>query len=255
VPKTLDLWPAIRQRVWMRQAEAKRSHMAPFNGRRRQATLVVLGVILVVGLVAGTTYQAQAAVGAWVSRLGIGVTLVPWAALPQPTPVTGWATVAPSGAAPAASAHPVAPAQAVRVQFIPLDEARKTARFPIRIPSWIPAGYSLAGALVENPENIHVQYYRDVDAAGRPHGAIGISEILGATTSSYSFPASRDEEATVNGHSATYIHGSWQGDGAWNDAADLHTLSWQADGMTFMLQADETGLSRDDVVQIAESLR
>ncbi|MGH2458667.1 MAG: hypothetical protein ACRDIY_07355 [Chloroflexota bacterium] len=241
----VDLWPAIRARLPQTSEALRRSGIAPRHRQPLHAALFALGILLVLGLLIGTTYRAQAKVSAFVSHLGIGVTLVPWTVDSLPSPN---------------ASQPVTHATAIPVRYLPLSEIQPQISFPIRRPSWVPTSYTLAGAMVVNSGHVRVQYYDGFDQRGLPKGAIGLVEILGITTTPYTFPASRTEEISVNGQTATYIRGSWKGNGnhgglRWSDAADLHTISWQADGMTFMLQADETGLSRADVLRIANSVR
>lgn len=243
--ETVDLWPTIRTRLPQTSEDPRHSEIRPRHRQPLHVALIALGVLMVLGLVIGTTYQAQAEVAAFVSRLGIGVNLIPSTVVPLSSP---------------SAAQPVIRAKATPVRYLPLSEVQPQISFAIRRPSWVPTGYTLAGAMVVNSGYVRLAYYNGFDQRGLPKGAIGLVEIQGLTTTHYTFPDSRVEETTVNGHPATYIRGSWQGNGnngglSWNDAADLYTISWQADGMTFMLQADETGLGRADVMRIADSVR
>lgn len=46
-----------------------------------------------------------------------------------------------------------------RVQYVSLAEARQSVSFSIRLPAWVPQGLTLAGALSEGANGVHVQYY------------------------------------------------------------------------------------------------
>ena len=54
---------------------------------------------------------------------------------------------------------------------------------------------------------------------------------------------------------AAYAKGGWRSPGAWDETIDLQYLSWEADGMSYVLHDNGVGLSRETLIRIAESLR
>ena len=68
-------------------------------------------------------------------------------------------------------------------------------------------------------------------------------------------PADRAEPAVVGQRPATYVRGAWRHDDTWDAALDSAILSWEAEGITYVIQFSGLGLSRNDLVRIAESLR
>jgi hypothetical protein len=77
----------------------------------------------------------------------------------------------------------------------------------------------------------------------------------GARVGGYVLPSSAAQNVRVNGHAAVYAHGSWDEFRRWNGTADAALLSWEENGFTYVLSFSGLGLSRDDVIRIAASLR
>jgi hypothetical protein len=59
----------------------------------------------------------------------------------------------------------------------------------------------------------------------------------------------------VGGRPAYYARGSWDEQRRWHPERDVAILSWEADGVTYVLQHSGLGLAQDDLVRIAESCR
>jgi hypothetical protein len=77
----------------------------------------------------------------------------------------------------------------------------------------------------------------------------------GAQVGGYVLPSSAAQDVRVNGHTAVYAQGSWDEFQRWNRRADAALLSWDENAFTYVLSFSGLGLSRDDVIRIAESLR
>ncbi len=244
IPETLDLWPRLRDRG----LQPRPRHGIPSSRRRvHAAVLSAPAIVIALGLLVTTTPGAQVEVSGWIMRVRDGVILG--------SGLTSSPTRSPASATeysrPAAETSGMVRA----VHYVPLDQARSQLTIPIRLPSRVPADYALAGARVVNPREIRVQYYSARSRGGHSGGAIGITELQGAATTPYAFPASQVRSVAINGASATYIHGSWSSDSTWDPDADLQTLSWQAENTTFFLQEDNTGLSLAELIRLAETIR
>lgn len=142
-------------------------------------------------------------------------------------------------------------AEVKEIPAISLAEAQKQVSFQIPQPGWLPEGLTLKGAHVNPPNWANVFYGR----ADGKEGGLGIEVAQGTGQTGYVFPDSAKQPVTVNGQPAIYIHGAWNGQGQWNDNEDAAALEWSANGFAFHLSCSGLGLSRDDVVRIAESLR
>jgi hypothetical protein len=59
----------------------------------------------------------------------------------------------------------------------------------------------------------------------------------------------------VHGRPAIYARGGNGDRGGWDATVDAGLLSWHDDGFTYVLQFSGLGLSRDELIRIAESVR
>lgn len=82
-----------------------------------------------------------------------------------------------------------------------------------------------------------------------------IDQVTGSAAGGLAVPAGQEQAAVVNGRPAVYVHGAWRKDETWDATADSGILSWEAGGFTYLVQYSGLGLTREDLVRIAESLR
>ncbi len=171
----------------------------------------------------------------WVQRLGavlIG---------PTPTPIRRQST---SGNAPTASQPQAMP----RLTF---DQAQQLAAFQIPRPSYIPTGIEFRFAFAStNGATVVLSYGRPKDTSS----GMGIQIEQGSPNGGYAFPASAARTVKVNGREGVYVQGSWDEQGRWNGTADAAFLSWQDRGFTYDLQYSGLGLTRAEMIRIAESV-
>lgn len=234
VPGTVDLWPAIRNRV--RAMAPVRRHRRSAIPTGRRAVLAGMGATVLALGVLSTTPAAQASVHALGQRFGL---------------VLG--DDSSLHAKPSALGTQVTRTAVVeRAGQLSLSAAQQRTPFPIRVPSWLPAGLTLRDATMgtEMPPTVMLSYSR----ADRPSAGMGLQEIQGLVAGGISVPASRTQDVTVGGKPGIYVHGASEAGGAWSDTVDGGLLSWQAEGMTYVLQYSGLGLSRADLVRVAESL-
>jgi hypothetical protein len=146
----------------------------------------------------------------------------------------------------------VAPQAEVReIPALTLAEAQKQIAFNIPQPGWLPAGLILKGSHVNPPNWANVFYgYADGKEAG-----LGIQVAPSTGLPNYVFPESARQPVIVNGQPATYIHGAWNAQGQWNDNEDAAALEWSANGFAFHLSGSDLGLTREDLIRIAESVK
>jgi hypothetical protein len=242
VAPDVDLWPAIHARVQIKPRGRSRTPLLALG----VALLVIVGVFVVT---APPTQAAQAVVQGWLQRAGIILIPPP---VPRPTP-------APAGA-PRAQARPVSTGTATRVAYVGVAEAQRRVAFPIRLAGWLPPRLVMEGAAAgpgspadggQKAASVIVRYQLPANA----EGDIAIRETTGHRQGGYAFPAAGPEDVTVNGHPATYVHGSYHGDGQWDSNVDVSTMSWDADGITYVLSSEGLGLSRADLLRVANSIR
>jgi hypothetical protein len=176
------------------------------------------------------------------------------------------------------SAQPVPEAQAFVPKKLSFAEAQRRTPFPIRLPTWLPAEMTLTAldvgeggwgcsaltmedcAKIKPPVSVHV-LYRPQDNT-EANLALDVTEITPEGGGGVGVPASDIQLATVHGQPAVYVQGAWQQkrendprDLVWNKAVDQQMLSWQEHGQTYVLSSYQLGLSREDMIRIAESIR
>lgn len=231
IPEGLDLWPALAGR-----RSASHIRQVP---RHRHAVLVV--VLLVALLAIGTTVLAAG--GDMLQRFGM--------LLLSPAAVARLAGPTPTPAAGMSAPQPVGEARALPVNR-PLEAVQREVAFPLRTPAWLPKGVVFRGAMAD-PDGAGggVSYA----AADGSTGGFGLQMRRGRQEGGYAVPTSATQEVQVHGRPAVYAQGAWNKSSQWQPTADAGLLSWEEDGFTFVLTHSGVGLSQEDVLRIAESLR
>jgi hypothetical protein len=172
--------------------------------------------------------------------------------------------------------------QDVRVlPALSLKEAQEQVPFPIPMPSILPNGLELWAVRVGSGP-----YAETIDADGKrvqigsrvgviitfkPNDNVKLDSaaVLSLTVwdgtnvqGGYAVPEQKDEEVVVNGKPAIFIKGAWRRvdledfkNMTWDHTADVGTLSWESNGFTYILEGYQIGLTRDNLIQIAESVR
>ncbi len=172
----------------------------------------------------------------WVQRFGavlIGPT-------PSPTPHRSASGKAPTASQPQAMPH------------LTFEQAQQLAGFRIPQPSYLPPGITFRFAFATlDHSTVGLSYGR----ADRPSGGVGLQIEQGSPVGGYMFPASAATTVKVRGRDAVYVQGSWDEHGQWQANADSAFLSWQAGGFTYNLQYSGLGLTRAEMIRIAESVQ
>jgi hypothetical protein len=146
------------------------------------------------------------------------------------------------------------PMMEVRALYpVSLAEAQRQVPFAIPRPTWLPEGLILKGAHVSPPNWAQTFYGR----AEGGDGGFGIETTYGLHEGGYFYPDAAKQQVIVNGQSAICVQGAFndlQGR-EWNDAADTGALEWSANGFTYHIGHSGLGLTCNDLIKIAESLR
>jgi len=168
--------------------------------------------------------------------------------------------------------------EAIRVTPPPslsIAEIRRQISFSLMQPSWLPAGLDhYHGSIAkydpienQNPgsgTSVSLYYYRSADHDFLK-GVLYLRANDGPIPAPPLLAQTREQEVTVNGQPGIYVHGAWQDDGSgdpnlkmgtlqWDDQADDAYLSWEQDGVTYLLEAHNLGLGLDDLLKIAASM-
>jgi hypothetical protein len=133
-----------------------------------------------------------------------------------------------------------------------LEEAQSQVDFRIPTPAWLPDGVVFRGAFTGPTRTTDVVVsYR---AAGESSGGLSIQIHRGLPSGGYVVPEWAAETVQVRGRPAIYARGGNGSRGGWDATVDAGLLSWQDDAFTYVLQFSGLGLSRDDLIRIAESV-
>lgn len=218
------------------------------SGRRwllpRHARRLVAGAIVIVLLLALATPPSRAALRNWLGNLA-------FTEAPITTPVPVLTVDVPPDTRP-----------------LSLDEVRRRAPFAVPVPTALPAGVALAGgSVVEHADGVQVALvWRPPDSVGQLDGPFLLLTIdLGVPLAP---PLLSDEQrgtVVVGGQSALYAAGNWRANSAtgdeerltdltWDASIDTRWLTWEADGLRYLLVGDGLGLSRRELIAIGESL-
>jgi len=240
VPDNADLWQSISRSVERRGAGSRRPW--PIRHIRLVQTLPV--VVLTTLLVAAT--PGRSVVGSALS-LGYGQVQRFGTVLVGPEGLPGR-----SHPPERAGAQPTA-LPPVQLTPIPtLAEALQQVAFHIRTPAGLPPGVVFRYVFVFPGASGVVVSYRAIDD---PSKGMGVETRQGAPAGGYAIPSSAAQNVTVHGHPAVYAHGSWNERREWRGDADSAMLSWEEDGFTYILHYSGLGLSRADMIRIAESMQ
>jgi hypothetical protein len=229
-----------------------------------RSLLVIVGFVAVVALVLATVPAVRATADQIMQRFQMeqrfGIVLVH---PPQAVPA---ATVEDGREVLVEQAHVIPP--------LTLAEAQEQVPFSIPMPALLPEGLELWAARVgtgpwgesmgqdgtrvrtEVPIWVGLVFKPAGDSGYDPAAALSV-DILDKTGigGGIGVPAGADEAVMVNHNPAVFARGAWQDNGVWDDTADIALLSWEADGFTYTLQSYLLGLTRDELIQIAESIR
>lgn len=128
------------------------------------------------------------------------------------------------------------------IPFLSLEEAQRQVTFHIPTPARLPAGLTLKGVRILDSW-VSLSYIKQ--DAGFEYAGLNISIVPGQVADRKHIGVQR-QKVMVNGQPAVY---------EWVEGEDLGTLSWQQDGFTYSMGSSRLGLSRDDLIRIAETLQ
>ena len=142
-------------------------------------------------------------------------------------------------------------AVAIELPVVGIDEAQRQVEFKIPQPSWLPAGLTLQGAHVDPPNWAQI-FYGLADAST---GGLGIEISKGSREGYYLYPDDAKQSVTIGGQTGVCVQGSWNEQGEWMASADVGTLEWSASDFSYHIGHSGLGLSCDDLIRIAQSLK
>ncbi len=142
-------------------------------------------------------------------------------------------------------------AVAVELPVVGIDEAQRQVEFEIPQPRWLPAGLTLQGAHVAPPNWAQI-FYGLADASA---GGMGIEINEGSKEGNYLYPDDAKQSVTIGGQTGVCVQGSWNERQEWMALSDAGALEWSANGFSYHIGHFGLGLSCENLVRIAQSLK
>jgi hypothetical protein len=145
-----------------------------------------------------------------------------------------------------------------------LSEAQAQVDFRILQPTYLPPGYSFAGAEIHHLHDefaigptVTLRYYRET--GGGPSSSIYVQEFQARHKVHEAVKPGYSQDVTVNGRQAIYIDGRWEHaqDGTpreWKPG-DTDRLLFEVGDVVVWMQARRPPLGPDRLIQIAESFQ
>jgi Tol biopolymer transport system component len=150
-----------------------------------------------------------------------------------------------------------------------VQEVQQLAGFNVLVPTYLPEGYEFQGAAYNPQSDVVTLQYISSSGDLLKTGTIGIyqkrgdfpdfSKQLGLSSQSHATPV------PIGSMTGEFTRGAWVYDSPdttiprWEESADYYSLSWQNDGMSFIVDflGDHVSppISLDELVAIAESLK
>jgi len=131
-----------------------------------------------------------------------------------------------------------------------MQRASEVAGFAIRIPQDLPAGLQSVSAAV-NPGSASITY-----SDGQT--SLIFLQSMQVESTFYVGAGALVEAVLVDGVNGEYVRGGWRqvdGDLVWDNTLPESLLLWEKNGIRYVLLVQAGDISRDTLIQIADSLR
>lgn len=155
-----------------------------------------------------------------------------------------------------------------------IQQAEEQINFVMMLPTWLPekltftsigiSEYDLQG-WEGSGKKLSITYSASdsFDPAG---GIVNLYANDGPINAPPLLAETSQQLVNVNGQPGYYVHGGWQDNGMgdpeirlgnllWDDQTDDAYLTWEQNGVTYLLEVHNLGLELDDLLRIAESFK
>lgn len=159
------------------------------------------------------------------------------------------------------------------IPSLSLEQAQRQLSFQLRLPAWLPAEFDLAPKYVSvsrrGPGGLSPEVWLSFSGpTGVGSPLVFVKESVGPPESWYPVAEAEALEPLVHGQTAVAALGDWDrrygvvhgardvipsAGGLWDPNADAGLISWESDGVTFLVRVINLRPTVDDLVQIAES--
>jgi len=222
----------------LRCYKGSQTRRAFLKGMRQPALAgILLALLLIVMVVPIALPTVSAAVGSIVRQSGV--------VLVKPTAPTS------------SSAQRTPAAIVIGATFSPpmrlsLHDAQQQASFHISVPSRLPPGIVFQKAVMSPDDADRVDLF--FGQPGSQQANVHIAEARGQSSGGYGFPSDQAQAVMINRYPALYFRGSWRLNETWDNLADVGTVAWESDNVSYMVQVSHLGISEEELIRLAESL-
>lgn len=148
-----------------------------------------------------------------------------------------------------------------------IDEISNLAKWTIKSPSWLPDGYQFNEAVYDSANNmVSITYIATRQLPGNDPSLTQTSTITLVQSLRNDLiplivaPGADMGSITINGQSASYAIGAWKNDNTtgtatWDSSYQLQNINWQIDYIYLSLNTNDSLVSKDDLLKIAESTK
>lgn len=248
---SINLWSQIEMRP---ESSRKERRLKIVARRYTSAYILAAAVIILLAAITAAVPQARASIKEVFDRMGME--------LVQPDP-------GPQGA--------VAGVESIRVTPPPsltLEEIQEQFPYILLSPAWLPGNLALSHAGLswslseENPGGSPCArlVYREVETPTDDQRYLSFQVSPGECGGPFLLPVTREQAVVVNGVSGSFVQGGWRSDGKgdpettyahlqWDDSLGDAYLAWRQEGLNYFVAAFNLGLTREEMIRIAESIR
>jgi hypothetical protein len=249
---TINLWSHIASRLEDRPSERKIGMVA--RARRGPVAWMIAVAILLIAIGVAVP-QARASVSGFLQRMGMEFTQ--------------------SGQGPEnAGVENVEPVRVTPRPSMSLEEIRRQFPYKLMVPTWLPGDLALAHASLSrstsptNPAGSPCVrlVYRTVDAPIDDPQYLSFQVSPDECGGPFLLPGAKEQAVTINDQPGSFVKGGWRSDGKgdpettygslqWDDLAGDTYLAWSQDNLNYFMAAFQLDLTKEEMIQVAESLQ
>jgi hypothetical protein len=249
---TINQWSQIEARLVSSPGENRLKMIARLY---TSAYILVTAVLILLAAIVLAVPQARASIKEVIQRMGME--------LVQPNPDSEGAVAS------------VEPIRITPPPSMTLEEIQKQFPYKLLVPTWLPGDLSLFHAdVIQSTSDENTPGSPCVRLSYRPTGAplddprhisfkVSLGEECGGP---FLLPATKEQAVEVNGQPGSFVQGGWRSDGKgdpettyahlqWDDSLGDAYLAWEQEGLNYFIAAFELGLTREEMIRIAKSIR
>lgn len=148
-----------------------------------------------------------------------------------------------------------------------IDEISNLAGWTVKSPSWLPDGYQFNEAMYDSANKmvilnfIAARQLQGNDPSMTQTNAITLAQSLrNDLIPLIVAPGTDMGSMMINGQPAAYAIGAWKNDNStgtatWDSTYQLQNINWQIDSTYLSINTNDTLVSKDDLLKVAESTK